>query len=204
LHRLFFMKIYTFPRSRSLRVLWTLEELGVDYETVRVDMFSDKPKVKSPHSRGKVPLMVDGDVSIEETFAICHYLCNKHPKETFYPSDIKEQSVIYSYISFALTDLESPIWNLLKQLVFIPEEKRSLSLVDYFKIESENVTRQFKLDKDNEWVAGDNFTLADIFLSHTLLWARLCHVNLSPTINDYIDRAISRRSYIQAQEKNNL
>ncbi|MBX7020530.1 glutathione S-transferase [Providencia rettgeri] len=59
------MKIYTFPRSRSLRVLWTLEELGVDYETVRVDMFSDKPKVKSPHSRGKVPLMVDGDVSIE-------------------------------------------------------------------------------------------------------------------------------------------
>lgn len=78
------MKIYTFPRSRSLRVLWTLEELGVDYETVRVDMFSDKPKVKSPHSRGKVPLMVDGDVSIEETFAICHYLCNKHPKETFY------------------------------------------------------------------------------------------------------------------------
>ncbi|EJD6081102.1 MULTISPECIES: glutathione S-transferase family protein [Providencia] len=198
------MKIYTFPRSRSLRVLWTLEELGVDYETVRVDMFSDKPKVKSPHSRGKVPLMVDGDVSIEETFAICHYLCNKHPKETFYPSDIKEQSVIYSYISFALTDLESPIWNLLKQLVFIPEEKRSLSLVDYFKIESENVTRQFKLNKDNEWVAGDNFTLADIFLSHTLLWARLCHVNLSPTINDYIDRAISRRSYIQAQEKNNL
>ncbi|QQE91421.1 glutathione S-transferase [Providencia rettgeri] len=128
------MKIYTFPRSRSLRVLWTLEELGVDYETVRVDMFSDKPKVKSPHSRGKVPLM----------------------------------------------------------------------LVDYFKIESENVTRQFKLNKDNEWVAGDNFTLADIFLSHTLLWARLCHVNLSPTINDYIDRAISRRSYIQAQEKNNL
>ncbi|MEX9296433.1 glutathione binding-like protein [Providencia alcalifaciens] len=97
-----------------------------------------------------------------------------------------------------------PIWNLLKQLVFIPEEKRSLSLVDYFKIESENVTRQFKLDKDNEWVAGDNFTLADIFLSHTLLWARLCHVNLSPAINDYIDRAISRRSYIQAQEKNNL
>ncbi|MGA6085891.1 MULTISPECIES: glutathione binding-like protein [unclassified Providencia] len=68
-------------------------------------------------------------------------------------------------------------------------------------MESENVTRQFKLDKDNEWVAGDNFTLADIFLSHTLLWARLCHVNLSPTINDYIDRAISRRSYIQAQEK---
>ncbi|MEX6397706.1 glutathione S-transferase family protein [Providencia hangzhouensis] len=198
------MKIYTFPRSRSLRVLWALEELGVDYETVKVDMFSDEPKAKSPHSRGKVPFMVDGDVSIEETFAICHYLCHKFPKENFYPSDIKEQSVIESYISFALTDLESPIWNLLKQLVFVPEEKRILPLVDYFKTESENVTKQIKFDENNEWVTGDNFTLADIFLSHTLLWARLCHISLKPALNDYLDRATSRSSYMQAQENNNL
>lgn len=34
------MQIYTFPGSRSLRVLWTLEELGVEYETIKVDMFS--------------------------------------------------------------------------------------------------------------------------------------------------------------------
>lgn len=106
--------------------------------------------------------MVDGDVSIEETFAICHYLCHNFPKGSFYPSDIKEQSVIEFYISFALTDLESPIWNLLKQLVFVPEEKHVLPLVYYFKTESENVTKQFKFDENNEWVIGDNFTLADI------------------------------------------
>lgn len=119
-----------------------------------------------------------------------------------YPSDIKAQSLVDSYISFALTDLESAVWNLLKQLVFIPEEKRSLLLVNYFRTEAENVN-QFRLNENNEWIADDSFSLADIFLLHTLIWARLCHIKPSPAINDYIERAISRKSYIQAQERKN-
>lgn len=197
------MKIYTFPKSRSLRVIWTLEELGVTYETIKVDLFCQEPEIKSPHSRGKVPFMIDGDIAVEETLAICHYVCNKHPKETFYPSDLEQQSRVNSYVSFALTDLESPIWNLLKQYVFISEEKRSLELVNYFKNESINAMKLFSFDEGKEWVTGDNFTLADIYLTHTLLWARLCGIHVSPAINDYIDRATRRTSYINASERNN-
>lgn len=197
------MKIYTFPKSRSLRVLWTLEELGVTYETIKVDLFCQEPEIKSPHSRGKVPFMIDGDIAIEETLAICHYVCKKYPKETFYPSDLKQQSRINSYVSFSLTDLESPIWNLLKQYVFISEGKRSLELVNYFKNESINAMKLFSFDEGKEWVTGDNFTLADIYLTHTLLWARLCGIHVSPAINDYIDRATRRTSYINASERNN-
>jgi len=101
------MKIYTYPKSRSLRVLWALEELEIPYETVKVDLLNRT----SPHSRGKIPFMIDGETGIEETLAICIYLCNKYHKETFYPFDLKKQSRVNSYISFALTDLESPIWN---------------------------------------------------------------------------------------------
>ncbi|MDC9615206.1 glutathione S-transferase family protein [Xenorhabdus khoisanae] len=196
------MKIYTFPKSRSLRVLWTLEELGVSYDTIKVDLLNDSPSVISPHSRGKVPFMVDGDISIEETLSICLYLCEKYPEKSFYSSDLKEKASINSWLSFALTDLESPIWNLLKQLVFIPEEKRSLELVNYFRKESEKVINQLKFDKGHEWIAGNNFTLADIFMSHTLLWAKLCGISISPAINDYINRATNRASYLKAQEKN--
>ncbi|KMJ44814.1 glutathione S-transferase [Xenorhabdus khoisanae] len=196
------MKIYTFPKSRSLRVLWTLEELGVSYDTIKVDLLNDSPSVISPHSRGKVPFMVDGDISIEETLSICLYLCEKYPEKSFYSSDLKEKSSINSWLSFALTDLESPIWNLLKQLVFIPEEKRSLELVNYFRKESEKVINQLKFDKGHEWITGNNFTLADIFMSHTLLWAKLCGISISPAINDYINRATNRASYLKAQEKN--
>ncbi|WP_340616170.1 glutathione S-transferase family protein [Xenorhabdus entomophaga] len=197
------MKIYTFPKSRSLRVLWTLEELGVSYDTIKVDLLNDSPNVTSPHSRGKVPFMVDGDISIEETLAICLYLCEKYPEKSLYSTDLKEKSSINSWLSFALTDLESPIWNLLKQLIFIPEEKRSLELVNYFRKESEKVINQLKFDKSSEWIAGNNFTLADIFMSHTLLWAKLCGISISPAINDYINRTTNRASYLKAQEKNN-
>ncbi|PHM71546.1 glutathione S-transferase family protein [Xenorhabdus sp. KJ12.1] len=198
------MKIYTFPKSRSLRVLWVLEELGVSsYDTIRVDLLNDNPSITSPHSRGKVPFMIDGDISIEETSAICLYLCEKYPKKSFYSTDLKERAIINSWLSFALTDLESPIWNLLKQLMFIPEEKRSLELVNYFKKESEKVINQLKFDESFEWIAGNSFTLADIFMSHTLLWAKFGGVNISPAINDYINRATNRVSYLKAQEKNN-
>ena len=60
------LKIYTYPRSRSLRVLWVLEEIGVSYETIRVDFVDQGEGVRSPHPRGKVPFFVDGSVSIEE------------------------------------------------------------------------------------------------------------------------------------------
>ncbi|WP_426577773.1 glutathione S-transferase family protein [Xenorhabdus stockiae] len=198
------MKIYTFPKSRSLRVLWVLEELGVSsYDTIRVDLLNDNPSITSPHSRGKVPFMIDGDIPIEETLAICLYLCEKYPKKSFYSTDLKERAIINSWLSFALTDLESPIWNLLKQIIFIPEEKRSLELVNYFKKESEKVINQLKFDEGFEWIAGNSFTLADIFMSHTLLWAKFGGISISPAINDYINRATNRVAYLKAQEKNN-
>lgn len=49
------MKIYTYPKSRSLRVLWVLEEIGVTYEAIKVDLFNRGSNVKSPHPLGKVP-----------------------------------------------------------------------------------------------------------------------------------------------------
>lgn len=197
------MKVYTFPRSRSLRVLWILEELSVSYETIKVDLLDAHSNIKSPHSRGKVPFLIDGEIAIEETLAIGLYLCNKYPNERFYPSNLKEQSIINAYISFALTDLESPIWNLLKQIVFIPEAQRSLTLVEFFRKESERVVNQFDMVKDQPWIAGDHFTLADIFTSHTLFWAKLSGIHLNETVDNYISRAMNRTSYLKALERNN-
>lgn len=180
------MKVYTFPRSRSLRVLWVLEELGRSYETIKVDLLQKDAKITSPHSRGKVPYLIDGETEIEETLAIALYLCNQYPKEDFYPSSPKVQAKVNSYISFALTDLESPIWNLLKQLVFVPEAQRSAELIQFFKKESELVVNQVHLHEGQKWITGDQFTLADIFISHTLYWAKTCGIELNKSLENYI------------------
>ncbi|EOD4282756.1 glutathione S-transferase N-terminal domain-containing protein [Klebsiella oxytoca] len=56
------MQIYTYPKSRSLRVLWVLEELRISYETIKVDLLEPNPAIKSPHPKGKVPYQIDDNV----------------------------------------------------------------------------------------------------------------------------------------------
>lgn len=197
------LKIYTYPKSRSLRVLWTLEEMGIDYETVKVDLLTAEPRVKSPHLRGKVPFMTDGEVSIGETLAICIYLCEKHRDQALYPQSATEKVVVNSWLSFALTDLESPVWALLKQLVFTPAEQRSTELVNFLKGEADKAVATLRFDERQEWIASHHFTLADIFMSHTLQWAKYCGVELAPQIDNYINRAMSRPAQVRAQERNN-
>lgn len=197
------MKIYTYPKSRSLRVLWAMEEIGASYDSVRVDLFSPAPNVRSPHPYGKVPFLIDGNVSVSETLAICIYLCEQHTETSLYPADSEEKASVNSWLSFTLTDLEGPVWHLLKQVVFTPANQRSSDLINYFRHEATKVISQIRLNPAHVWIAGDNFTLADIFISHTLIWAKLCGIEINNEIESYTIRAMSRPAFLRAQERNN-
>ncbi|TKJ85789.1 glutathione S-transferase family protein [Erwinia persicina] len=197
------MKIYTYPQSRSLRVLWALEEVSADYEAIKVDLFSREPTVKSPHACGKVPFLIDGNISLSEALAICVYICEQHSATSLYPSHPKKKASVNSWLSFALTDLESPLWNFFKLVFFTPENQRSPDLMNYFRYEAVNAVSLIHLSADHEWIAGESFTLADIFMTHTLLWAKKCGIEMDRDINDYIIRTMSRPAFLRAQEKNN-
>lgn len=197
------MKIYTYPKSRSLRALWTLEEIGAPYEAIKVDLFGVGQDPESPHPRAKVPFLTDGNISIAETAAICVYLCEKYGRTTLYPSDPQEKSSVNAWLSYALTDLESPVWSLLKQLVFTPENQRSAELVNHFRSEASKAVSLVRLNQEHGWVAGSRFTLADIFISHNLLWAKLCGITLHAELESYLDRALTRPAFLRAQQRNN-
>ncbi|EOW6646474.1 glutathione S-transferase family protein [Cronobacter muytjensii] len=172
------MVIYTYPKSRSLRVLWTLEELGVNYESIKADILC-------------------------ETLAICTYICEKYAGSTLYPTDPARRAAVNSWISFALTDLESPVWNLLKQLLFVPEAQRAAPLLEYFRAGATQAVAMATPAHHTPWIAGDDFTLADIFMTHTLLWAKLCGIALGEQHEDYLTRAFARPAFLSAQQRNN-
>ncbi|HDX8940970.1 glutathione S-transferase family protein [Klebsiella michiganensis] len=197
------MKIYTYPRSRSLRVLWTLEELGANYSTVKAGLRSCDPEARSPHPFGKVPFMEDGNVSVSETLAICIYICEQHPGTELYPVGAEEKATVNSWLSFALTDLESPVWGLLKQRVFTPESQRSSDLINLLRREAQEAVSRVVLRAGSPWIAGEHFTLADIFISHTLQWAKLCDVPLSTDLDRYIGQAMARAAFSRAETRNN-
>ena len=74
------MKLYHCEDARSLRPLWTLEEMGLDYELVNMEF---PPRLTYPgyldlNPMGTVPTFIDGDVTITESTGICHYLVKKY------------------------------------------------------------------------------------------------------------------------------
>ena len=76
------MKLYYTPRTRSSRPRWMLEELEIPYELVRVDLSAGehrKPEYLAINPYGAVPALVDGEVKLFESAAICAYLADKHP-----------------------------------------------------------------------------------------------------------------------------
>ena len=76
------MKIFWAPQTRSTRAIWMLEEAGVDYEMELIDIRSadrkDSKEFLAASPMGKVPAIVDGDVAMSESAAICIYVADRY------------------------------------------------------------------------------------------------------------------------------
>ena len=77
------MKLYGYPNSRATRALWALEEAQAEYDYVHVDVKAGAGKdqnYRAINPGGKVPTLVDGDLVITESAAICLYVGEKYPQ----------------------------------------------------------------------------------------------------------------------------
>ena len=77
------MKLYGFGPTRSLRALWGLKELGVDFDFEVVNLVAgenQRPEFLRLNPAGKLPVLVDGDLVITESAAIVLYLAEKYPQ----------------------------------------------------------------------------------------------------------------------------
>ena len=85
------IKVHHLNNSRSHRVLWLLEELGVPYEIVsyKRDLMTRlaPPELKKVHPLGKSPVVTDGDLVVAESGAIIEYLTKTHGKGKLWPAD---------------------------------------------------------------------------------------------------------------------
>lgn len=196
------MNVYTFPKSRSLRVLWMLEELQLDYTTSPVELFSTQPLACSPHPLHKVPVLEDEGNLIFETVAICQYLGEKKGDGELYPTDPLRKAKVNEWLSFALTDLESPIWTLIKHKFLLPEALRSPAVIEAMFGDACKTLSAIAVPEEG-WIAGEHFTLADIFLSHTLMWAQLCGLPADDKLTRYVENCQRREAFSKALERNN-
>jgi len=98
------MKLYEFGPTRSIRVRWTLQELGVDFEPVRVNLLTgehQRPEFLKINPAGKIPVLVDGDLVLTESVAIVLYLADKYSHKGLTHTDLNERAQVNRWLLFA-------------------------------------------------------------------------------------------------------
>ncbi|WP_339933260.1 glutathione S-transferase [uncultured Brevundimonas sp.] len=170
--------------SRSQRVLWLLEELGLPYEVKRYQRDAKTSlapaALKAIHPLGKSPVIEDGDVRVAETGAIIDYLLEVHGNGRLKPASGTDAARRFTYwLHYAEGSAMTP---LLLKLVFSQLPKRSPLLIrGVVKAVAGKVQQSF-IDPQivshigyweaelgrSEWFAGDAFSAADIMMSFPL------------------------------------
>lgn len=167
--------LYSFPQSRSLRVAWTLEELGLEYQCQHVALDKGEGHTAehlARHPDGKVPVIEDGDVHLFESAPICRYLAETYGDGSLLPNNPAARAQVDQWLSFIVTEIEQPLWSQAKHKFALPEDKRVAAILPVCAWEFQRALSALERRyKGQEYLVGNSFTLADLFLTHTLSWA---------------------------------
>lgn len=169
------MKIYGSKNSRSLRPVWALEEAGATYDYQRIWMMKGEgqsPAFKAVNPAGKIPVLVDGELTVTESMAQVFYIAEKFPHANLMPTDASDRAEVYRWVFFAVTEVEPALWALAQHRFALPEEKRvpQLEPTSLWLIERGLHVFDKTLAKQS-FIAGSAFTLADIIVTHCITWA---------------------------------
>lgn len=204
--------------SRSQRVLWLLEELGLPYEVVRYQRDARTmlapPELKAIHPLGKSPVVDDGEARVAETGAIVEYLLDAHGDGRLRPGPGTAEARRFTYwLHYAEGSAMTP---LLLKLIFGQLPRRSPGLVRPIvnavssKAQSGFIDPQIAAHVDyweaelarSDWFAGDAFSAADIMMSFPLeAAATRAPLKDKPRIRAFLDRIHARPAYQRALER---
>jgi glutathione S-transferase len=187
------MKLYFAPRTRSTRPRWMLEELGVPHEIVRVDLDTKQhrePDYLRIHPLGQVPALVDGDVTVFESIAICMYLADKFPERAMAPgAGSPKRAPYYQWLLFCPSALEPAIGRWAQHGGDVAEPERTKAR-DRFAEAAALLTRTLG---EHEYLLGPSVTTVDVIVGSNLNWAR--RVGLlegHDALSRYVDRLMAR------------
>ncbi|KAI4520292.1 thioredoxin-like protein [Schizophyllum commune Loenen D] len=210
------LTVHHLANSRSQRILWLLEELGVPYDVKRYerDGFGAPQSLKDVHPFGSSPIITDGDLTLPESGAIMEYIIRKYGEgkislptegkaltdELYYyhsaEGSFMHLVVNHAYCTFIIPgqtpeeerSVFSDVLGKVAQRFYEPPIKMRIALID------EHLSK-------NDWFAGgEGPTVADYMMFYPLEWFRECRWS-TPSIDAYVDRVQKRPAYRRALER---
>jgi glutathione S-transferase len=191
------MQLYEFGPTRSIRARWALQELGVPFESVVVQL------TKGDHKRaeflainpaGKLPVLVDGHLVLTESAAIVRYLAEKYPEQQLLPTALHQRAQADRWMLFAVTELEQPLWRIARHSFLYPETQRIPADIAIASREFREMAQVLEAHMRNrEFVVGDHVTVTDFIVAYTLDWANEAELlDDFPALRSYMERMYSR------------
>ena len=199
------MKVYHVAGSRSVRVIWLCEELGLPCEVETIDFspaFRATPAWRAKNPTGKVPVLDDDGFTIYESGAMVQYILTRYGNGRLQPTEgWGEGAKFLQWCWFAEATFARPLGDIMHHTVFKPEAERIPAVVDDARQRA--LVCLDAVDAavaDSAYLLGDDFMATDIMMGYTLRLAKRTGVleDAHPHASAYFARLESRPAYQRA------
>lgn len=204
------LKVYGhFLSMPTNKVRLCAQYLGLPHEYIHVDLQSGehlKPEYLEINAAGRVPAIEDGGFTLNQSDAICKYLCALSGPSAFYPADIKEQAEVNQWIDFSSQHVLQAVSRLFFNRVvakMIGEEVDAASLKTGENMLSRDLPILETQLKGRDYVTGDHMTLADISLVAAIEPSEMCGIDLTPyhNIGKWRERLMGKEFYQRVHKR---
>jgi len=190
------MKLYWCPKTRALRALWMLEELGQPYERVRIDIRDPAakadPQFRAASPMGKVPALEDGPTRLWDSGAICAYLADQYPQAGLAPAiGDPDRGRYLQWLLFTNSVIEPAMAEKFSQAPVSAAAHGWGSFEQMLQVLRDGVAA-------GPWVLGERFCAADVMLGTACHFLRQFKLIDDAAIFAYTDRCISRPALARA------
>ena len=189
------LRLYGSARSRAVRVLWMLGELGLKYD--HKDWLPRAPETKTPEYRelnpnSRVPTIDDDGFILSESMAINFYLAKKH-KSPLFPSDSRHEALVLQWSLWETDRLDRQVVNYCRHTADLPDAERKPEVA---KAAWEEIVPAFDaLEaalRKSEWLAGPAFSVGDLNVAAALFRALTLDLAKWPKLNAWLRRCWER------------
>ncbi|MXX61617.1 MAG: glutathione S-transferase family protein [Holophagales bacterium] len=199
------MKLYWCPQTRSSRAVWMLEEAGVDYELVHVDVTKPErtPEHLAASPMGKVPALQDGEVKMWDSAAICLYVADRYAPGRLAPAlDDPLRARFVHWLIYSPAMIEPAMFESGLRTV-VPEEHQAEAF-NAGRLGWGSFAKTIEVWEDGlgdgPWILGDEFSAADVMLGSSAVFLRMFGMlPESPVLEAYGDRCLARPAFQKAQ-----
>jgi glutathione S-transferase len=190
------IKLYHAPLTRSIRILWLLEELGLPYHLEVVKFTPGRLPFAQATPYGKVPAIEDGDLKMCESGAILEYILERYGEGRLAPRiGTAERGEFLQWVHFAEATLLPPFGDIVRHTIFKPEAERIPAVVEDARGRANaSLAVVERALEGKQYLLGREFSGADVMLGVTLLIARRLKVldEKMPHLTAYLAKLESR------------